>query len=342
MKRFIYPAVLLMASLLGCGGGRLADAQGAPATRKEVSLALGRPTSSGFTIDLPADAADLTCQFMGLWPFGTHGGGHVYDGGHPGWDLEYVAGAYVRSAADGIVQLVMTDSHDPSRHTVQIHHGGNYRTVYTNLENVVVIADLHVRKGDPLGTAGGQRGWRGSQQFTYYMTHFQLDDFSTTAPAGIANPNAISPEPYLSVQARAVFDNLWQMVGYNQELTEPLASNPRTTPNPFPIIRTWTLQGGPRGASFPTQIEFVYLDPASDPSPQHFHDYTFKDAQGNILETGTVQLNMFGSPFRTIDFVSSQGSTRFGIYDIIDKSMRINFGPMRPSGLFNAATYASL
>src|SRR5688572_28946427 len=95
-----------------------------------------------FTVVLPVASGDTATNFFGLTTFGIHFGGtgpsgHGLDG-HPGWDVEIRIGAPVRAAADGIVQSVFTDSFISSRSVIQIQHqgGGNYRTVYTNVESV--------------------------------------------------------------------------------------------------------------------------------------------------------------------------------------------------------------
>jgi murein DD-endopeptidase MepM/ murein hydrolase activator NlpD len=314
----------------------------------------GTPPAGGFVIEMPVLATETANTVLGIWPFGVHGADHTYDGGHPGWDFEYVAGASVRAAADGTVQSVMTDVHDPTKTTVQIQHQlgrRGYRTVYTNIENPVVAVGARVTAGQPIGLAGRVDGFRGRTPVVYYMTHFQLDDFSfASGIPGQSNATAVSPEPYLSPQGRAIFDRLWAAVAYDQELTEPFASNPRTAPDPFPIRRTWTLQSKPSASPLPPRIEFTYQSPATDPTPQFRHDYALIDASGAVVEGGSVELQTLARPFTTIDLQprdrngQASGPPRLGVYDIVSGTMRIDFGPpgaARPSDLSNAGVYTT-
>ena len=80
------------------------------------------------------------------------------------------------------------------------------------------------------------------------MTHFQLDDFEYSPRE--PNPNAVSPEPFLTPAAKSFFDALWSRAAFLQELVEPFATNPRDLS--FPASRTWTRAGGdgPAGIRF--------------------------------------------------------------------------------------------
>ncbi len=195
---------------------------------------------------MPIDAADLATTAFGLAPFGYHGADHAEDG-HPGWDVEYRIGGIVRAAAAGTVQSVFADA---GRFTVHLEHivgTHHYRTVYTNLANVnseIAPAEL-VRAGQPLGTAG-TLGTSGTSPLA--MTHFQLDDFEFYRD--VPNPNAVSPEPFLSADGRQLFDRIWTTAAYGHELVEPFITNPRELA--FPASRTWTRAGGdgPAGIRF--------------------------------------------------------------------------------------------
>ncbi len=301
---------------------------------------------------MPLLASDAGSAFsLRIWPFGVHGGdaqkgGHLYDGGHPGWDIEYKAGASVRAPADGTIQSVLSDSHTSGRTTIQIQHGTgskNYRTNYTNIQSPAVTVGGTIKAGDPLGLAGSAEGYVGPTKVTYYMTHFQLDDFTTPAPNdGRSNPHSVNPEPYLTPDAKILFDSIWAVTAYQQELTEPFTGHPRDKLNPFPIKRTWTLQSQPTGANFPSRIEFIYVDPAVDVTPSDYHDYNLYDSGGNVIESGSIQLNPRGTPHTTIDFTPSSGSKRLGVYDILNESLKIDWAlsPLsRPINLSNAATY---
>jgi hypothetical protein len=286
-----------------------------------------------------------------VWPFGVHGSSHTYDGGHPGWDFEYVAGAFVRAAAPGTVQFVFQDIQTPGRVTVQLQHqhgARTYRTVYTNVDGALVSPGDTISTGQPLGHAGSATTGQGTVVIVYFMTHFQLDDFGgPPAPPGVSNPSAVSPEPYLGAQGRALFQKIWAGVGYDQEMTEPFPTNPRTSPAPFPIRRTWTRQGDD---PLPPRIVFVYADPATDPTPQLRHDYALVGTDGAVFETGSVQLTPGAKPFATIDLQprgadgQPAGPPRRGLYDVVSATMRIDWsapGAARPTDLTKATTYTT-
>jgi murein DD-endopeptidase MepM/ murein hydrolase activator NlpD len=193
---------------------------------------------------LPVAAGDTATTFFGLAPFAIHfgdtgRGGHGLDG-HPGWDVEFRPGAQVRAAADGVVQSVFTDSFTTSRSVIQIQHqaGGNFRTVYTNIESPAagIAANAAVTRGQVLGLAGTQSTTVERRTVSYGMTHFQVDDFSRNE--GATNPNAVNPETFLDSSGRTLFDAVWNTPAYNVELTEPFTGNTRDTA--FPISRTWT------------------------------------------------------------------------------------------------------
>src|SRR5262245_42673380 len=60
-------------------------------------------------VDLPIAAADTAFNAYGVWPFGVHGSSHAADG-HPGWDIEFKAGAFARAVASGVVQALVVDT----------------------------------------------------------------------------------------------------------------------------------------------------------------------------------------------------------------------------------------
>ena len=308
----------------------------------------------GFTIGMPVLAGETANTFLGLWPFGVHGAGHTYDGGHPGWDIEYVPGASARAAADGTVQSVRVDPEHGGRVTVQVQHAHGarrYRTVYTNLENPTVAPGDAVVAGQALGRVGSELGRVGSRQVPYHVSHFQLDDLGGGGDVpGISNPYAVSPEPYLSAAGRAIFDALWAVAAYDQELTEPFASSPRNAPNPFPIRRTWTVAQRPQVSALPEAIEFTYADPASDPTPLQRHDYALLDAAGRVVERGSVRLEPKARPHSRIELEPRDaagqplGLPRLGVYDIVGGTLWLDFGAPgapRPPSLAGAGAYTT-
>ena len=273
------------------------------------------------TIAMPADAADLSTNAFGLAPFGYHAADHAADG-HPGWDIEYRIGGIVRAAAAGTVQSVSPDPAAPGRFTVQLEHiigTHHYRTVYTNLANVNsdITPDQIVTVRQALGTAGSA------------MIHFQLDDFEFYRD--VPNPNAVSPEPFLSAEARLLFDRIWANAAYAQELVEPFITNPRELS--FPASRTWTRAGGdgPAGIRFTRRTAR-----AAD------YDYALLAESGAITETGTVVLTTTARPLPSIDLVSPTSSPRRGVYEIVSNEMKLTLaepGAARPITLAPANVY---
>ena len=324
---------LLAATLAGC----TADNPTAPTTTTVPPLPplvvpLPTPVPGVLSLAMPADAFDLAATAFGLAPFGYHGADHAADG-HPGWDIEYRIGGLVRAAAGGVVLSVAADPLSPGRSTVQIEHvvGAHfYRTIYTNLATVnpEIVAAAPVRTGQSLGVAGTLTRTVGATPVTYAMTHFQLDDFEYFRP--VANPNAVTPEPFLTADAKLVFDRTWTTAVFAAELVEPYASNPRDLP--FPASRTWMRVAGDGLAGF----RFSRADAVTAN-----YEYAVLAESGTAIETGTVILDLTARPFPTIDLVSPLGR-RLGVYDIVSDQMRLslaNTGASRPLDLGSASTY---
>ena len=288
------------------------------------------------TIAMPIDAADLANTAFGLTPFGYHGADHAEDG-HTGWDVEYRPGASVRAAAAGTVQSVDADALTPGRFTVQLEHiigTHHYRTVYTNLATVstAVVANAAVAAGQPLGTPGtlstpGTLGTPGTPGTL--GTHFQLDDFEFYRD--VSNPNAVSPEPFLSAEGRQLFDRIWSTASYAQELVEPFITNPRELA--FPASRTWTRAGGdgPAGVRFTRRTARAAE-----------YEYALLAESGTVTETGTVVLTTTSRPFSSIDLLPSAAASRLGVYEIVSNELRLSLaqpGESRPAELGAASVY---
>lgn len=285
---------------------------------------------------LPVASGDTATNFFGMTAFGIHFGGtgpsgHGLDG-HPGWDVEFRVGAPVRAAADGIVQSVFTDSFINSRSVIQIQHqgGGNYRTVYTNVESVAagITANAPVTRGQVLGTAGVITPTTG-RGVSYAMTHFQLDDFSRNE--GSTNPNSVNPETFLDPAGRTLFDAVWSTAAYDVELTEPFTGNPRDVT--FPITRTWTRESG----SLPARIDLVRRDASSN-----VHTYVMYDGAGAVTERGSISAFAPTGSQSSIDFQPQGGAPRQGVIDIVGATMRLDLpapGAARPGGLSGASVY---
>ena len=279
------------------------------------------------SIALPIDGADVTNAAFGLIPFGYHGGAHTEDG-HAGWDIESRIGAPVRAAAAGTVIGVEPDLISPGRTAVVLEHvvGTHfYRTRYTNLSAVTgdIIVDRPVAAGDTIGTAGTITATIGTTPMTYAMTHFQLDDLEFHRE--IANPKAVSPEPFLTAGARALFDRMWTTAIYFHELVEPFATNPREL---TVTTRTWTRAGG----DGPAGIRFTRRG--------NIYTYELLTESLTVIEVGNAALRLTTRP-ATIDLISPT-ATRLGVYDIISNEMRLAVaspGVARPGDLSLAAVY---
>lgn len=290
---------------------------------------------------LPIAAGDTGGSVYGLAPFGIHfggggPGGHAFDG-HPGWDVEYRIGASVLAAADGVVQSIVADIQTSGRSTVQIQHqvsGGNYRTVYTNIENVAggISPGATVTRGQPIGRAGTQSQFIGSQSYTWAMTHFQVDDFSQNQ--GSTNPNAVNPESFLDASGRDLLDRLWRAAAYGEELTEPFTGNPRDVA--FPLTRTWTRESGSlderldltRSSAVSSEYTYVFSNPGSGGAPE----------RGSVTFTPAQSMS-------TIDLEPQGGTIRRGVIDIVGDTMRISLAPAgaaRPASLSGATVYRTM
>jgi len=233
----------------------------------------------------------------------------------------------VRAAVGGTVQSVFADA---GRFTVKVEHivaTHHYRTVYTNLANVnsdIVPAAL-VRAGQSLGTAGTVS----TPGTVIAMSHFQLDDFEFYRD--VPNPNAVSPEPFLTADGRQLFDRIWATATYGQELVEPFITNPRELA--FAASRTWTRAGGdgPAGIGF-TRRNARTVE----------YEYALLAESGVVVEAGTVALTASSRPLSSIDLVSSTSAPRLGVYEIVSNELRLSLGQpgaARPSSLVDATVY---
>lgn len=271
------------------------------------------------SLGMPIDSADAANAAFGMLPFGYHGGGHT-ESGHAGWDIEYRLGAPVRAAAGGTVLSVEPDSNTPGRFIVVLEHvvGTHfYRTQYGNLVDVRsdVVVDELVLTRQVIGTAGAITAAIGDTTITYAMTHFQLDDLEFHRE--VANPKAVSPEPFLHPEAKVLFDRIWASAAYFQELVEPFATNARDT---TVTTRTWMRAGGdgPAGIRF-TRSGSTY-------------SYELLTEGGTVIEVGTVSLAQTSRP-STMDLVSPTAS-RLGTYDMLSNELRLtlaNPGASRPA-----------
>lgn len=309
-------AALLMAA---CGG---TSHPSGPSTTSAGPT--GGASSAPFVIDLPIAPGDGATMAYGLWPFGVHGSSHALDG-HPGFDFEYRVGAPVLAAADGVVDTIIADAHDPSRRTVQLKHlrdRGTYLTDYTNLTGVPdrIVPGASAARGEMVGIAGAFPGGQSA------MIHFQMAD-----PTHLENGSVIaSPAGYVSASAKAQLDDIWRAAAYRAELCEPFLTNSRA--HGFPFSRTWSLQAG----TTPARIDVTCVSDAGDVI------YSLLNADGSTIENGTVTIGWDARP-TTADFRPSSGPARLAVYDIVSETMRLGMGApgaSRPT-LGAASTYTT-
>ena len=320
-----------------CGGN--SQSLSAPSALTTPTAPAPAPPGGGaaatYSVDMPVAAGESAGAAYGIWPFGVHGAGHALDG-HPGFDVEFVPGAMVRAAADGTIQNAVPDSNTPGRFTIRINHsvgGRNYATDYTNVASLApgISAGAAVTRGQTVGAAGVQTQFIGSSQVTWAMTHFQVNDF--TRNEGLTNPNAVSPESFLSASGRGVFDAMWRTASYQTEWCEPLATGSRAAS--FPMARTWTLHSG----SLAAQIDVRCVSDAT-----RDYDYWWRAADQSVTETGTFQVSPTARPLATIDVRLASGALRLGVYDIVGDTMQLSVGAVgapRPSSLSGASTYTT-
>lgn len=332
--RFRFLIIALAAGAVSCNTDKSPTAATPIAAPAPPPVTSPLPTNvpGVLSVVMPIDPGDLATTVFGLAPFGYHGADHAEDG-HPGWDVEYRLGAAVRAAAAGTVQNVFPDPFTAGRSTIQIEHlvgAHHYRTVYTNLASVNsdVAAGAAIRAGQPLGVAGSISATIGTTPVTYAMTHFQLDDFESHIE--LPNQNAVSPEPFVSPEGKALFDRMWATAVFGQELVEPFPTNPRGVT--FTMSRTWTRAGG----DGPAGIRFTRRSTRGSD-----YDYALLSESGAVIESGTVRAGFTSRPFPTIDLNSST-ARRLGIYDIVSDQMLLTLaapGAARPSAMSSTNVY---
>jgi hypothetical protein len=283
---------------------------------------------------LPIRATDLANNAFGLNPFGIHIGDHGIDG-HPGWDIEYALGANILAAADGTVQSVLP-SEGGQAFGIQVTHKVEGREAYRTIYGVRTVASgvsagAPVTAGQPLGTVASYTRTIGTITVTYGFTHFQLDDFSSSA--GLTNKNAVSPETFLNGEARQTFEVIWRDAFYPQELVEPFVTNTRDIT--FPMTRVWLLQSG----ALASRLELTRADAFANG-----FSYVMRDGSGTVLETGSVEIEALAKPVPTIDFVPNGSQRRRGLYSILNGTMRLDYGApgaARSVSLAGASVYTT-
>jgi len=291
------------------------------------------PAGLPFAVSLPIRPQDYVHNAFGVNPFGAHIGDHGIDG-HPGWDIEYAIGAPVLAAADGSVQSVVPGLLG-TEWSIQLTHRVGGRDAYRTIYGVASVASgvtpgAAVVTGQTLGIVNTYTGTIGTTAVTYAFTHFQLDDFS--ASAGLTNRNAVSPESFLTPDAKREFATMWASASYTQELTEPFVTNPRDVS--FPMTRLWLLSAG----GLTAQLEIT----RASASAIGF-SYVMRDVSGANMETGVLQVDPVARPVAAIDFTpAGSAQRRRGVYSIVDGTMQLDYGAPgapRPSSLDGASRY---
>ncbi len=280
----------------------------------------GNGYAAPFSITLPVQAGDSarTTFGFGIWPYGVHGGGHPE--GHSGWDFEYIPGAMVRAAADGVVAEITDDTEfpGPAQVDVRVQHRPGYRTHYDLIGTIEagIAVGASVVAGQALGTSGDVG--------PFNATHFGLD----------RSTSSVCPLSYLNASGLALFDSLWQTAAYEEELVEPFPCNPIAVT--FPLARVWTRIG--TGSLAPV-IEFTRQNPTTG------YRYTLRDLLGGILQSGAI---VALQPSATLDSgtfdLQPDGSpvaTRFARYRIVSGDMSVAWGPVRPVDLSTASLYST-
>jgi len=275
----------------------------------------GNGYAAPFAIELPIDSiADSAHTVYGLWPFGVHGGGHPE--GHPGWDIEYVAGAQVRAAADGTITQVEPNDGNPGQFNVTINHRPGASTRYDHVTNLQpgITEGAVVAVGDPLGDPG-------TFPPGFQIVHFALLQFT----------DPVCPSAALSPGAQALFDSIWTDATYGEELTEPYPCNPESAS--FPLTRLWQRSAG----ALAPRIEFTRAAPASSA-----YSYILRDAGNAIIETGSATIDVSTAP-PSIDLVpAGGGATHLGVYHVVSGQMLIDWDDaVRPPDLAGASSYTS-
>ena len=165
-----------------------------------------------------------------------------------------------------------------------------------------------VTRGQVIGTAGPMS--IGTNVSSAAMIHFGLSDPNTNEP-NIA-PHAVSPDRFLTPEARAELAVIWQNAAYVSEWCEPFLDNDRQAL--FPKSRAWTLTSG----ATPARIVAGCTENGAT-------QYSFVDGSGATFETGSMSVGWSARP-TTVDFTSSTGSRRLGLYDIVSETMRLSLG----------------
>ena len=315
-----------------CGAGTAPPTAPTPTSAPQP---VPEPPSATFMLALPIAAGDVANAVGGVNPFGVHLADHGVDG-HPGWDLEFRQGANVLAAADGTIQSIVEDPQRPGRFVLQImHESGSrrFRTVYFGIAAPApgIVVGAAVRAGTALAPAASLTQMIGTSPVSIASVHFQLDDFAYSG--GLTNQNAVSPEAWLTPEARTLFETIWNGAAYMGELTEPFPTNPRDVQ--FPVTRRWTRQRG----DFSDAVELTRATGTTNE-----YSYRLLDSSGGTLESGVARVTPWTRPFPLIDLVASSGGTRLGLYDAVSGSLRLALAPpgaARPSGLAGESVYGT-
>jgi hypothetical protein len=276
---------------------------------------VGNGYSEPFAIDLPvASLADSAHVAYGLWPFGVHGGGHPE--GHPGWDVEFAAGAQVHAAADGTVASVEPNDSFPGQQNVTIEHRPGIATRYDHLTNLQpgIVVGAPVAGGAVLGDPG-------TFAPGFHAVHFALTYYT----------DSVCPTPALTPAAQTLFDAIWADAAYNEELTEPFPCQPESVS--FPLVRVWQRNAG----GLAPRIDFSRASGAS-----LGYGYVLRDAGGAATETGTATIDPTATP-ASIDLVpDGGGATHLGVYRVVSGELLLDWDDLaRPGSLAGASTYGT-
>jgi hypothetical protein len=280
----------------------------------------GNGYAEPFRIAMPIDPADTARTAFGLWPWGVHGGGHPE--GHPGWDVEFQAGASVRAAADGTVERIEPNGGFAGQWRIVLRHRPGWATVYDHVGALApgIAVGAAVTAGQPLGLAGDT----GPPGTPFFITHFAVQ----------RGTGAQCPLPYLSAAGQALFAQIFASAAYFEELAEPFPCNAGDVA--FALTRAWTRTAG----ALAPRIDFT----RSEPSGSAPYGYTLRDGTGAIIETGAVtSLAPLDAPlWGAIDLQPSGGGPpHLGLWTITGDALRIDWGAARPASLAGASVYTT-
>jgi len=177
----------------------------------------------------------------------------------------------------------------------------DYLIDITNLMNVpsAVSTGARGRTGAD-DRHGGPLGFGRGRELALRDDSFRRER-SNTNEANIA-PHSVSPDKFMSAEARAQLAVIWQTAAYVSEWCEPFSTT--IARRCFRSAATWTVSSGPAPAAIV----------AGCPTESGATEYSFIDAAARDDGDRAMSVGWSARP-TTIDFTSSTGIRRLGLYD---------------------------